>query len=279
MALHRTLVVSSVLAVTGMLGMPQAHAAVSVSSSGTVPVRVSLTTSVTCSNNPGPTISLGGTIAVGTVRTAVWFQNNVLGTQSTAPQVTGLSFAVTPSQGTLTLAKAPVPLTGGGWLTGSTGAGGNPWISVDILNSAGTSAIGGPVLVGKCVQLDNGKFSVATSRSIMLPVRTTLLASALGCTSRASQVSVSTTSAYAGLTGRLLFDNNKTKAVHHAEAAGSATFSLMPPVTTTKGGWGVGGAGGNPLVYVHFMKSTDSGTNPLVWPPNLNLGRCNKLGA
>src|SRR5687768_16350338 len=101
MALHRTIVIGSVMALTGVLGMPQAHASVSVSNVSSVSVRVALTTSVTCSNNPGPTISIGGTIAVGTVRTAVWFQNNVIGTQSTTPQVTGLSFGVTPSQGTL----------------------------------------------------------------------------------------------------------------------------------------------------------------------------------
>lgn len=261
-----------------------------------VPVHVGLTTTVNCSNNPGPTITITGTIVVGSVTTAVWFQNNVKGTHTTSPTVTTGSFGVVPAtqdgSGVLSINKQPVPLTGGGWLDGSVGAGGNPWISIDVVDANGNSEIGGPQLIGKCVQLGKG-ITVPTSRDFTIPVHVSVLAQSIACDKSQSNVNLSSTDDFSQIDGRVLFDNNKNWTVHQAADAGTAGFHLVDAYHTTKG-WGVGGAGGNPLTYLQFKGasdpaatdtgSTDAGGNEIwdisgwtTYSPVL-LGRCNTLG-
>lgn len=266
--MRRAMIGLGVLAVA-VTGLPTAEAQVRVSQNVAVPVHVDLTSAVVC-DNTGPQVTVSGWIGIGSVETRVWFQNNAKGTQSTAPEVTGLGVSIAPSAGTVTIAKAPVA----GADYAGVGAGGNPWISFDV-QQAGASSIGGPVLIGKCVQLGKGNFSVKTVRDFVMSVPTTLLASAMTCTHDSSGVSLSADADYGGIDGLLLFDNNQTKVVHQAQAAGKAALTLVAPVKSSKGGWGVAGAGGNPLVYAHFGGVT--GSDPTAWPSNVNLGRCNKI--
>lgn len=259
-----------------------------------VPVHVGLTTTVDCSNSPGPTITINGAITIGSVTTAVWFQNNTKGTHSTSPTVTTGDVGVVPStqdgSDTLQIAKPPVPLTGGGWLGGSVGAGGNPWISFDVTgqDDAGNSVskIGGAQLIGKCVQLGKGNVTTQTTKDFTIPVQVRVVAQSFVCSKDASTLTVTSNPSFSGLTGEILFDNNKNYKVHEAAVSGSAGFDLVDSYSASKG-WGVGGAGGNPLTYVQFMgpgetvaTNTDGTYDISGWTtyPAVNVGRCNQLG-
>jgi len=92
-----------------------------------------------CSNNPGPIISVGGTITFAGLHARFIFSNNLKGTH-TADATRDVEIIVNGSQ--TTIPKQPV----------HGGAGGNPIISIDFLDGDGHS-LTEPVVLGRCVQL------------------------------------------------------------------------------------------------------------------------------
>ena len=94
---------------------------------------------VDCANNPGPVISVGGTITFSGLKARFIFRNNVKGTH-TAEDTRDVELIGKGSQATIP--KQPV----------QGGVGGNPIISLRFQDGAGDS-IGTPVRLGRCVQL------------------------------------------------------------------------------------------------------------------------------
>jgi hypothetical protein len=92
-----------------------------------------------CSNHPGPYVTLDGDIVLSGLHARFIFRNNVKGTQ-TAESTRDVAIILEGSK--ITLPKQPV----------QGGVGGNPIISIQFLNGNG-SAIGDPIVLGRCVQL------------------------------------------------------------------------------------------------------------------------------
>jgi hypothetical protein len=94
---------------------------------------------VDCANNPGPVISVGGTITFKGLHARFIFRNNQKGTH-TAEDVRDVELIVNGSE--VVIPKSPK----------QGGAGGNPIISIQFQDDAG-AVIGQPVKLGRCVQL------------------------------------------------------------------------------------------------------------------------------
>jgi hypothetical protein len=96
-------------------------------------------TAAECSNNPGPVISVGGTITFAGLHARFIFRNNARGTH-TAEDVRDVELIVKGSA--VTIPKSPA----------RGGAGGNPIISIQFVDDAG-AAIAPVVKLGRCNQL------------------------------------------------------------------------------------------------------------------------------
>jgi len=94
---------------------------------------------VDCSNNPGPVISVGGTITFKGLHARFIFRNNAKGTH-TAEDVRDVELIVNGSA--VTVPKSPA----------KGGAGGNPIISIQFVDDTG-AGIAPAVKLGRCVQL------------------------------------------------------------------------------------------------------------------------------
>jgi hypothetical protein len=92
-----------------------------------------------CSNRKGPFITLDGTLVLGGLHARIIFRNNLKGTH-TAEDSRDVAIVMEGTE--IVLPKQPV----------LGGVGGNPIISIQFLKGDGT-AIGAPVVLGRCVQL------------------------------------------------------------------------------------------------------------------------------
>ena len=92
-----------------------------------------------CSNNPGPVISVGGTLTFSGVKARFIFRNNVKGTHAAEDT---RDVELIPKGSQTTIPKQP----------SQGGSGGNPIISLQFLDGA-SDVIGTPVTLGRCVQL------------------------------------------------------------------------------------------------------------------------------
>ena len=102
-------------------------------------VAVADVAAVDCSNNPGPVISVGGTVTFKGLHARFIFRNNTKGTH-TAEELRDVELIVNGSQ--VVIPKSPA----------KGGAGGNPIISIQFQDDAG-APIGKAVRLGRCVQL------------------------------------------------------------------------------------------------------------------------------
>jgi hypothetical protein len=89
-----------------------------------------------CSNNPGPWITLGGSVTLSGVSANIIFRNNVKGTH-TAEETTTVTLLKDGTE--LKIPKQPV----------RGGAGGNPIISIQLLDGQG-NPVGDVITLGKC---------------------------------------------------------------------------------------------------------------------------------
>jgi len=205
-----------------------------------------------CLNHPGPTITLGGEIGLGTVGARVTFANNAKGTHSAT--VTTSYDAVLLLGGTLQIPKQPV----------LGGVGGNPHIFLQFHDGKGNN-LSQEFYLGRCVQ--------------GLNVSAELLSEALAratihgdCSNNPGPwITLGGDITLSGLNARIIFRNN-LKGTHWAEedakdivlipAGSKITIPKQPPL---------GGAGGNPIISFEFTDGQDPITQKVV------LGRCVQL--
>ena len=210
-----------------------------------------------CENNPGPYITLDGDLTLGGLGARIVLTNNAKFTHSASADVFA-DVTLIPAGEKFTIAKQP----------SRGGVGGNPWIYFQFLDGQGGSLCA-PIKLGRCVQgLTNasGVFSILTGATCNV--------SSGDCTNSGGPfITLNGELRLGGLNGRLILTNN-AKFTHAAsddvvldvvllEDGKSITFAKQPPL---------GGAGGNPWIYLQFT----SGSGSPIGSPIL-LGRCNQL--
>jgi hypothetical protein len=205
-----------------------------------------------CFNHPGPTITLGGEIALGTVGARVTFQNNEKGTHTAT--VTTTHDAVLLIGGTLQIPKQPV----------QGGVGGNPHIFLQFHDGKGGN-LSEEIYLGRCVQ----------GLKVSADVLTEALARAIihaDCSNNPGPwITLNGDLGLSGLNARIIFQNS-LKGTHTAErdtkdvvlipAGSKIVIPKQPPL---------GGVGGNPIISFQFTDGEDPITK------NVVLGRCVQL--
>lgn len=116
-----------------------------VSASVTIDTTVQLEVSVNgCTNNPGPTITVAGTVRFAGLRARLIVRDGA-GGPIVGEATTDASVVVLAAGETLAIPKQPV----------RGGVGGNPWIWLQLTDGDGNS-LTDEILVGRCVQLSEG---------------------------------------------------------------------------------------------------------------------------
>jgi hypothetical protein len=218
-----------------------------------------------CENSPGPWINFEGAVTLAGLNIQLIFRNNI--NKDVHTYVEDIQTVVGVATGTtVRIPKQPShPFEGG---TG-TGVGGNPWISMQIVDSDG-KPLSGEVLLGRCVQ---GMFNPTVD--FVTGVVAQALIETLDCTNNPGPfINVSgSMSVSPGVKARLIFRNQRTSgAPHEAIAMADVTlftdgFTFSFPKQPVQGG-----VGGNPWISVRF--ANDAG-QPI--GPETLLGRCVQL--
>lgn len=108
-----------------------------------LPVGASVDVSAgSCTNNPGPFITLGGELTLGGINARLIFRNNVKGTHTRTEDIVA-DVVILPVGESITFAKQPP----------QGGVGGNPRIPLQFLDGSG-NPLGGEIFLGRCVQLN-----------------------------------------------------------------------------------------------------------------------------
>src|SRR5437867_8336065 len=126
-----------------------------------------------CTNNPGPYITLSGTVTMAQVGVQFTFQNNVKGTHTYTATSTQ-TVTVIPAGSSIQIPKQPV----------LGGVGGNPYIYLQFVDNNG-NPLTGEYFLGRCVQGLSD-----TSASFAIPSTITADVSALDCSNKASTISL-----------------------------------------------------------------------------------------
>lgn len=218
-----------------------------------------------CTNNPGPWINFEGAVRLAGLNVQLIFRNNinkdvhtrVEDVQTVAGVVAGTSVRI-PKQPSHSFEAGE-----------GTGVGGNPWISIQIVDSNGMP-LSGEVLLGRCVQ---GLFNSSTD--FIAAVVAQVLVETLDCTNNPGPfINVSgSMSVSPGVKARFIFRNQREDgAPHEAIAMAEVTlftdgFAFSFPKQPV-----LGGVGGNPWISVRFADASGQpmGTETL-------LGRCVQL--
>lgn len=218
-----------------------------------------------CENSPGPWINFEGAVTLAGLNVQLIFRNNI--NKDVHTYVEDVQTVVGVSTGTtIRIPKQPShPFEGG---TG-TGVGGNPWISLQIVDS-NNQPLSGEVLLGRCVQ---GAFN--PSADFVAAVTAQALIETLDCTNNPGPfINVSgSMSVSPGVKARFIFRNQRTDgAPHEATAMADVTlftdgFAFSFPKQPVQGG-----VGGNPWISVRFA---DASGQPM--GPETLLGRCVQL--
>ncbi len=255
-------------AISAVAALSPAFAAVETTTDWGMPARLTAEFTEPICTNTGSQISVNGAITLTGAKVAVVFKNNVKGTR-TLTKIGEIVYEITPAETGLSVPKQPA----------FGGVGGNPHLSFQLAET-GTETepyelpLSERIYLGRCVQ----DFSGRVERDIRIGANLSTLIGALECTSRGSSLTLQADSEDSGLVGTIFFDNNYNRVVHERATAGSARVVLKPSIKLRKG-WGVGGAGGNPLIYVQFL---DKDGNPLTdlggrEVPEKLVGRCKDL--
>ena len=219
---------------------------------------VSLSASATgCENNPGPFITLDGELTLSGVNARIILTNNRRFTHVTSADVTA-DVVLIPVGEEIVIHKQP----------SLGGVGGNPWIYLQFTD--GKKALGKPQLLGRCVQglrkaeLD---FTIPTGAHVNT-------SSEGGCdNSGGPNITLSGELRLGGLCGQLIFTNN-AKFTHATSADVTVDIVLLPEgrtITFAKQP-PLGGAGGNPLIYVQFLDGSGAELTAPIF-----VGRCNQI--
>jgi len=230
-------------------------ATISQSFSQTAHVHVSASASG-CENHPGPYITLDGGLSLSGLNAKIILTNNARFTHVASADIVA-DVSIIPVGQSLTFHKQP----------SQGGVGGNPWIYFQYFDKNGD--LSSLQLLGRCVQGLS-----PSALNIILPQLSNMTVTAGGCDNTGGPyVTLDGALVLGGLNGRIVLSNN-AKLTHASSAditievvlipeGQSLTFHKQPPL---------GGAGGNPIIYVQF--TTPNGT-PL--SDYIKLGRCNKL--
>src|SRR5438552_17552628 len=139
----------AVVAGLGLIGSsPAAWALNQVTSTLSEPMNLQASVSAfECENSPGPWINFEGAVTLAGLNVQLVFRNNINKDVHTLVEDVETVAAVTAGT-TIRIPKQPShPFEGG---TG-TGVGGNPWISIQLVDTDGRP-LSGEVLLGRCVQ-------------------------------------------------------------------------------------------------------------------------------
>src|SRR3989440_603802 len=255
------------MAVVGVMSFalaPAAHALQQVTSTLSEPMNLQASVSAfNCSNSPGPWINFEGAVTLAGLNVQLVFRNNINKDVHTLVEDVETVAAVTAGT-TIRIPKQPShPFAGG---TG-TGVGGNPWISIQLVDTNGRP-LSGEVLLGRCVQ---GAFSPSVDFSASVIGQAII--ETLDCTNNPGpHINVSgSMSVSPGVNARFIFRNQRTGGAPHEAIA-------MAEVTLLSNGFAfsfpkqpvLGGVGGNPWISVRFA-------NPDPIGPETLLGRCVQL--
>jgi hypothetical protein len=262
----RRQVASTVVAVMSLVLVTAAHAGQQVTTTVAEPMNLQASVSAfDCTNAPGPWINFEGAVTLAGLNVQLVFRNNINQDVHTLVEDVETVAAVTAGA-TIMIPKQPsFPFAGG---TG-TGVGGNPWISIQIVDTNG-NPLSGEILLGRCVQ---GAFSpnVDFSASVIAQA----LIDVLDCTNNPGPyINVSgSVSVSPGVKARFIFRNqDSTGAPHEAIAMAdiglmSNGFALTFPKQPVQGG-----VGGNPWISVRFANAAGQQIGP-----ETLLGRCVQL--
>jgi hypothetical protein len=246
--------------------MPGASASVSTSTSLTVSAHVELDASWSC-DNTGPTVNVGGILVLGSGPSVQFtFKNNDKGTHTYITPPIDVPWSVTVNGGDgITVPKQPaIAQSSGSWW--GTGAGGNPYISFQAVDSNGNS-LGNPILLGRCVQGTSFKH-VSQDWSLSAGVDVTVTPTA--CTNDKSSLDFGGDGTHVGAKGLLYLDNNINKVVHRATTSADMGFDLDSSEVVPKSGH-LDGAGGNPWISVQVLDAHGNVVSDTA------LGRCRQL--
>jgi hypothetical protein len=242
------------LAITGLLFAQSSRADVKVSSPAfNLPVHVNAIVDESgCLNNPGPTITMSGTLSLGSVNARVIFSNNQKGTHTAV--VTSQYDVTLLAGGNIVLPKQPV----------QGGVGGNPHIYLQFHDGNGND-LSDEFYLGRCVQ------GLAVSADVLQAALVNAIIHAEGCSNNKGPfITFGGDLVLGGLHARFIFRNN-LKGTHTAEDTRDVSIVLEGSKIVLPKQPPQGGAGGNPLISIQFLQ----GTTPVGAP--VELGRCVKL--
>ena len=134
-------IIGSVAATALLIAATGAPAGATTSVDASVTIPSTFTASASCTNNPGPFITLSGELSLSGLTARLIFRNNEKGTHTHTEDVT-VDVVIIPAGQTIRFAKQP-PLGG---------VGGNPRISIQFLDGSG-NPLGAEIFLGRCVQL------------------------------------------------------------------------------------------------------------------------------
>ena len=208
-----------------------------------------------CYNNPGPQITLDGTITLGGLGANLVFQNNLKGTHTAVVTTWATNISLVPLGSAIIIPKQPV----------QGGVGGNPHIYLQFLDGK-CKALTEELYLGRCVQ------GLSLEGDFLNDVIGATTIHAEGCNNHPGPVvSMGGRIVLSGLKARIIFRNN-VKGTHTAERYTDVNILIEgTPVIIPKSPH-QGGAGGNPLLLLQFLEGDGSAIGNLLF-----LGRCNQL--
>src|SRR5437773_12055717 len=240
----------AVVAGLGLIGSsPAAWALNQVTSTLSEPMNLQASVSAfECENSPGPWINFEGAVTLAGLDVQLVFRNNINKDVHTRVEDVQTVVGVTTGVTIRIPKQRSHPFEGG---TG-TGAGGNPLISIQLVDTNG-HPLSGEVLLGRCVQ---GAFNPSVNFSASVVAQAII--ETLDCTNNPGPfINVSgSMSVSPGVRARFIFRNQSTAgAPHEAIAMADVTlmsnvFSLSFPKQPLQGG-----VGGNPWSSIRFADS------------------------
>jgi hypothetical protein len=205
-----------------------------------------------CNNSPGPWVTIEGEITLGGIEAQLVFQNNLKGTHSAT--VTYSTNVVLGLGAPITIPKQPV----------RGGVGGNPYIWIQFLDASGV-ALGDEIFLGRCVQ-----GLTLNSDFINQVVASTTVISGNCQNHPGPTITFGGNLTLSGLKARIIFRNN-TRGTHTAESQTEVSLVINGSTVTLPKQPVLGGAGGNPLIWLQFLQDGTPLSEPIF------LGRCNHI--
>jgi len=245
----------SAFAVMALLCATSSRADQSLSATFHMPVHVNAIVDESgCNNNPGPTITVGGTIALGGIKARVILANNVKGTHQ-IQVVNSYDVNLLVQDGPIEIPKQPV----------LGGVGGNPHIYLQFHDGKGQD-LSDEFYLGRCVQGMNVSADMLQAAVALANVHSD------SCSNRRGpRITLGGDITLGGLHAKIIFRNN-VKGTHTAETISDVAIVLEGTKIVIPKQPSMGGVGGNPLVYLQFLQ----GNGESIGDPVL-LGRCNKI--